>query len=138
MYHIINNIYLSNRHDAADLSLIQDNSIQIVFRLSEDDNKSLYPECIEVHNYELEDNCLFRSEMIQYSKIIKDIIDRNGSKNILIYCNEGQSRSVSAIIYYLMTTYKISFDRSLKLIKKIKPDAKPNSAFESSLKAFDP
>lgn len=138
MYHIINNIYLSNRHDAADLSLIQDNNIQIIVRLSEDDNKSLYPECIEFHNYELEDNCLFKSEMIQYSKIIKDIIDRNRSKNILIHCNEGQSRSVSAIIYYLMTTYKISFDHSLKLIKKIKPDAKPNSAFESALKAFDP
>jgi protein-tyrosine phosphatase len=150
MFHIIDNIYLSNRHDAANLQLIDSNDIQIVIRLSEDTNEvgrrpsgtfgplSIYPEAIQFYNFELEDNCLFKSEMIQYSKLIKDIIIRNKHKHVLIHCNEGQSRSVSAIIYYLMTTYKIGFDASLAWVKKMKPDAKPNSAFETVLRAFDP
>lgn len=138
MFSIIDNIYLSNLHNALDLNLIQANDIKIVIRLSEDDNKSIYPESIEFYNFELEDNCLFKGELLQYSKIIKDIVCRNKSKNILIHCNEGQSRSVSVIIYYLMTTYKIGFDLSLGLIKKIKPDVKPNPAFESILRAFEP
>lgn len=138
MIHIIDNIYLSNRHDAANMQLINSNDIQIVIRLSEDVNESIYPSTIQFHNFELEDNCLYKAEMLQYSKLIKDIVQRNKDKHILIHCNEGQSRSVSAIIYYLMTTYKIGFDASLSWIKKMKPDVKPNNAFERVLRAFEP
>jgi protein-tyrosine phosphatase len=119
------------------MQLINSNNIQIVIRLSEDDNKSIYPNAIQFYNFVLEDNCLYKAELLQYSKLIKDIVQRNSNKNILIHCNEGQSRSVSAIIYYLMTTYKLGFDASLNLIKKIKSDAKPNNSFQMALRAFE-
>lgn len=137
MYHIVDNVYLSNLHDARNMQLISANNIQIVIRLSEDDNKSIYPKAIQFYNFVLEDNCLYKAELLQYSKLIKDIVQQNSNKNILIHCNEGQSRSVSAIIYYLMTTYKIGFDTSLNLIKKIKSDVKPNNSFQMALRAFE-
>ena len=136
MYHITNNIFLSNLHDACNMNLIRSNNIQIVVRLSEDDNASIYATNIEFHNFEIEDNCLYKTELINYSKFIRGIIDNNHDKNILIHCNEGQSRSVSVILFYLMTKHKLSFDESRDFIKKIKPDIRPNDAFEQVLRTF--
>ena len=42
MYHIIDNIFLSNLRDASNIGLINQNNIKIVIRLSEDINKSIY------------------------------------------------------------------------------------------------
>lgn len=146
MKHIIDNIYLSNLQDALNVELIQKNKIKIVVRLSED---CIHPESeyyenmeppitdIEYHNYELEDNCLYTKEIIQYAKIIYQLIEKNSTKHILIHCNEGQSRSVSVIIYYLMTKYNYSFDDALKCIKNIKSDADPNYGLQRALRNFD-
>jgi protein-tyrosine phosphatase len=136
MYHIVNNIFLSNLLDAHNMKMIQDNNIQIVVRLSEDVNTSVYPTNITFYNFEIEDNCLFKTELIDYSKFIRGIIDNNPDKNILIHCNEGQSRSVSVIIFYLMTKHNLSFDQSRDHIKKIKSDIRPNDAFEQVLRTF--
>ncbi len=101
IYNIIKNIYLSNLQSALNLQLIKDVNINIICRLSEDYNKSLYPSHIEFHNYELEDNSMYTYELlITFHNIVK-IISTNKNKNILIHCNEGQSRSVSIIILYL-------------------------------------
>ncbi len=134
MFHIIDNIYLSNIHDAFNYELINKNNIQIVIRLSEDMNQSPYPKDIKYYNFEIEDNLLYKKELIEFSKLAYRIIEENPNKNILIHCNEGQSRSVSIIIYYLMTKYKYDYNTSYELVKDIKLDAKPNMAFEKVLR----
>ncbi len=134
MYHIIDNIFLSNVHDAHDMKLIDANNINTVIRLSEDDNVSPYPSNIQFYNFVMEDNALYKNELLKFSKVIKEYVLNNPTKNILIHCNEGQSRSVSVIIYYLMTTHNMSFDESKELIKSIKSDIRPNSAFENVLR----
>lgn len=145
MKHIIDSIYLSNLQDALNGDLIRKNKITIVARLSEDNKHPLAeyyenmdpPIDIEYHNYELEDNCLYTKEIIQYSKAIYKLIESNKDAHILIHCNEGQSRSVSVILYYLMTKHNYSFDNALKYIQNIKPDANPNYSFQQALRNFD-
>ena len=137
MFHILNNIYLSNHRDAHDIRLINAKKIDIVIRLSENINDSIYEDDIEFINFEIEDNCLYKTELIDFSKYIRGIITANPTKNILIYCDTGQSTSVSVIIFYMMTTYKCKFDFCRDYIKCIKPDIKPNDAFESVLRTFE-
>lgn len=143
MFRIIDNIYLSNLQDALNSGLIIKNKINIVIRLSEDDMhplveyyENMTPSInnIDYYNYVLEDNCLYANEIIQYSKEILNLIGLNSDKNILIHCNEGQSRSVSVIIYYLMKKHNYTFDDALEYIQNIKTDAKPNSAFQKKLR----
>lgn len=136
MFHIIDNIFLSNLRDASNFELINKNKIEIVIRLSEDINKSIYPSNILFYNFEIEDNLLYKKEIIEYSMEIYEIINNNKNKNILIHCNEGQSRSVSVIIFYLMTKYKYDYDKCYKGIKGIKSDINPNAAFVKSLKSY--
>lgn len=136
MYHILNNIFLSNLRDARNMKLIRANNIQIVVRLSRNNNASIYPTNIAFHNFQIEDSCSFKAELIDYSKFIRGIIDNNPDKNILIHCNEGRSRSASVIIFYLMTKHKLSFDQSWDYIKTIKSDIRPNDGFEQVLRTF--
>lgn len=135
MYHISDNIFLSNLDDALDTRLITKHKIDIVVRLSEDENKSVYPPSIRFFNFVMEDNCLFTKELLEYAEEIRKIIDANSDKNILIHCNEGKSRSVSIVAYYLMARYQWPFDRCLDHIKAIKPDVRPNDAFQKLLRA---
>lgn len=137
MYHIIDNIYQGKIHDAHNLNLIALNNIDIVVRLSEDRNDNIYGDRIQFYNFEIEDNALYKTELINYSKFIRGIIDNNRDRNILIHCNEGQSRSVSVIIFYLMTRHKLSYDESHSFIKSIKLDIRPNYAFERTLRTFE-
>jgi protein-tyrosine phosphatase len=136
MFHIIDNIYLSNLRDAENYQLINDNNIKIVIRLSEDENKSPYMNNIEFYNFEIEDNLLYKKELIDISEIVYQLIEDNKDKNILIHCNEGQSRSVSVIIYYLIRKYEYDYFKSYDLIKNIKVDAKPNMAFQKVLMSY--
>ncbi len=136
LYHIIDNIYLSNLDSALDLSRIDASHIKSVFRLSEDANNSTYPSTIEFINFELEDNFLERHLMIVIAERIYDLI-QDRSHNILIHCNMGQSRSVSVIMYYLMRKHKMNFREALNHIRSIKSDVKVNEGFERILREFD-
>jgi len=137
MYHIINNVYLSNLLDAENFSLIQTNDIKVVCRLSDDRNDSIYGTSVKFYNFECEDNIISANDMIKAAKIISSIIDKTDG-NVLVHCNEGQSRSVSVIIYYMITRYGCSFDESLAFIKNIKTDVHPNSSFEKKLRTILP
>ncbi len=133
MYHIIDNIYLSNLRDAEDIALINTNDIKVVCRLSDDHNESIYGSLVEFHNFECEDNIMAGDEMIEAADKIYHIVSQT-KDHVLIHCNEGQSRSVSVIIYYMIRKYGTSFDRALAHIKNIKHDVRPNSVFERRLR----
>jgi len=135
MYHIIDNIYLSNLLDAENFSLIKANNIGVVCRLSEDTNTSIYGSSIAFHNFEVEDNVLSVNDMIVAAKTISLLID-NTARNVLIHCNEGQSRSVSVIIYHMITKCGFSFNTALEHIKNIKSDVRPNNSFERKLRSI--
>lgn len=138
IFYIIDNIYLSNLYNASNINNILKNNINIVIRLSEDKNESPYDKNILFYNFELEDNLLYKKQIIEFSKEIYNIILNNENKNILIHCNEGQSRSVSAIIYYLCTKYKWEYFKAYDYIKNIKSDIRPNNSFIYELrKLFD-
>jgi len=133
---IIDNLFISNLQDALRVR----NEFDIVIRLSEDFNKKpISYNDIEFYNFELEDNLLFSKEIIEYSKTIYDIIETNPDKRILIHCNEGRSRSVSVIIYYICRKYHLTYEEALDIVKKKKPDIGPNDGFANALrKLFNP
>ena len=134
LYKIIDGIYLSNLHDAQNLNLIKDNKIKLVIRLSDDVfNENIYDNSIIFKNIELEDNIFSEKEMINTAKKVFNMIN-SFDENILIHCNEGKSRSVSIIIYYLIKQYNYSYDKAYNYIKNIKSDVCPNIAFQNELR----
>lgn len=128
IYHIIDNIYLSNLDSALELNKYNPDNINIIIRLSEDNNKNIYNN-IEFFNFELEDNHLYTYELLRYSNQINNIIEKNKDKKILIHCNEGKSRSVSIISLYLIIKKKFTYQDAMVYIMNIKPDININYGF---------
>lgn len=55
---------------------------------------------------------------------------------VLVHCAQGQSRSVSVIIAYLMYKYKLLYDQALHAVRRKVEGALPNSGFVEQLKVF--
>lgn len=53
---------------------------------------------------------------------------------VLVHCWAGVSRSVTVVIYYLVTTLGISVNQALEGIRKRRPIANPNRGFMEQLK----
>jgi len=62
-----------------------------------------------------------KSDISRHFSDVMNFIGKN-EKNVLIHCKMGVSRSVSFVVYYLMTKHSMSLDNSIKYI-----DAKRNS-----------
>lgn len=56
---------------------------------------------------------------------------------VFVHCAMGKSRSVAAIMVYLMEFLGISYEESLSLIRVNRPMAKPNISYEEQLKEFE-
>jgi protein tyrosine/serine phosphatase len=148
MYKIISyknvNIYLSNLEDASNLDKVKENDIKTIFRLGDlKCEKVDYGDSIVAEVFELEDNTWYVLEMFEAAtKIIHHIntlsredtgvegnIEENKGKNVLIHCNQGQSRSVTVICFLMMLNLNMTYTCSFDYIKKIKGDIRPNNRF---------
>jgi Dual specificity phosphatase, catalytic domain len=67
------------------------------------------------------------------AQFIGEALDNGGV--VLVHCWAGVSRSVTVVIYYLVTTLGISGNQALEGIRKQRPIANPNRGFMEQLKA---
>lgn len=65
-----------------------------------------------------------------------DPLNKKHQGAILIHCAQGQSRSVSIVIAYLMSRYKLSYAQSLHAVTRKVVDARPNAGFAEQLQLF--
>jgi protein-tyrosine phosphatase len=129
--HIIDNVYLGDIVSATNESIISD--IDIIINIS----NSRYKENdrITYHHIDIDDN---RNEnIVKYVDEIINIIKTNSDKKILIHCMNSVSRSVSLVLFYLMSinySLKESFDY---LKSKRSQYTKPNIGFAKQLIGYE-
>lgn len=56
--------------------------------------------------------------------------------SVLIHCAQGQSRSVTVVLAYLMYKYKLSIKQAMHAVKRKVPGAQPNVGFVEQLNVF--
>lgn len=66
---------------------------------------------------------------------INDAYDKKGK--LLIHCMWGQSRSVSCLVHFIMKKWKICYFDAKNIITYYRPEACPNSGFESQLLSLE-
>lgn len=59
-----------------------------------------------------------------------------GGGQVFVHCAMGKSRSVSAIIMYLINHRQMSYEESLQLIRLNRPMANPNLSYEKQLREY--
>jgi protein-tyrosine phosphatase len=65
---------------------------------------------------------------------VYEYIENNSGKKILIHCQAGGSRSVSAIMYYIMKKYNKTFDETYKYFISKHSNVNMNRGFIQQLK----
>jgi protein-tyrosine phosphatase len=62
---------------------------------------------------------------------------RAAGARVLVHCHAGISRSVTAVLLYLMLQYHIQLDEALEALRRIRPCVGPNAGFMACLRATD-
>lgn len=70
-----------------------------------------------------------------FAKLIRDNIRH--SKNTLVHCGKGQSRSPSIIIAYLIIYHYMTYEEAFNFVNKRRPGIRPNDGFILKLKQLE-
>ena len=132
MHHIIDNIFVGSIFSLADPKQLNVNNISTIVNLVP------IPEKIK-NNSILYYEVLFEDDptinLIPLCDKILDIIKTNNG-NILVSCMAGKSRSVSAIIYYIMQIHGYNFTQAYDLVKSKHPETRLNRGFYEQLEKY--
>ena len=139
--HIIDNIYIGNVYDAHNIDKLNKLNIKnVISAVTGFDN--IYDNSFNHLSLNLIDN--EEQNIIHYFEITNHYIDNIISKNIssdleenkqkiLIHCICGVSRSVTILLAYIIKKYNYTPQYALKLVKKKRNIANPNSNFMKQL-----
>ena len=135
--HIIDNIYLGNGNNAANINTLTKYKIDIIINVTseldnyfENDNTNNF----EYYKFELLDEK--NNDISIYFKRFITIINENKKKNIFIHCFMGSSRSAIMVLLYMIKVKKLSYEDSLKLLKEKRDIVNINVEFINQLKKF--
>lgn len=84
-----------------------------------DSNDPIIPAAIKAYNY------------------IKSVLENKPGSVFLIHCHMGISRSASVVIYYMMKKYGHDYEKSLGMLKNIRPIVRPNDSYDRQLNLVD-
>eukprot|EP01083_Nonionella_stella_P014124 39733_1 len=82
------------------------------------------------HRIEIDDQD--NENITPHLKVCYALLDKYIHKNnrkVLVHCEQGKSRSVSMVLYYLMQKHKWNVEESLKYVKNLRQTAAPNKGF---------
>ena len=129
--HVINNIYLGDITAANDPNCLK--TIDIIINIS----NSRYEQAsnIEYHHFDLEDNR--NADISQFFDKFIAIVNDSNDRHILVHCMNGVSRSVTLVLYYLMTIGMKLSDASQYLKSKRKQNTRPNIGFFKQLLSIE-
>ena len=74
---------------------------------------------------------------LHFPKIVDVIINGLEKGNMLVHCQVGMSRSVTAIISYMVAVLELTVEQSLWIIREQRPWACPNTGFMEQLKEWE-
>ena len=75
-----------------------------------------------------------REHFEEVHKFISEGLKRG---TVLVHCAQGQSRSVSILLSYLMKSKGIRYNKAFEIVKRQHPRAQPNEGFKKQLLMYE-
>jgi hypothetical protein len=96
--------------------------------------QSARPAAERCHHFELLDDA--SQAIVPAAQQVCAIIDKCllQDQSIAVYCQAGKSRSVSCVLFWLMTRRNMSFDAAMAFLRRVHPSAEPNIHFIEQLR----
>ena len=136
LYHIIDNVYLGNLAIAVNKEKLHAEGITHIISIM-NGSYSMYPDQFKYKHVHINDD-----PWLSIDKYFDDCIRfiesaKNEGGKVLVHCMCGISRSVTIIGAYMIKTYKMSFNDTIKYLKEKKQTINPNDGFILQLKKFE-
>lgn len=98
-----------------------------------------HPHSYNINYIELDIDDLPECRLNRFLSPMYEFVTKAYSNNgkILIHCIWGQSRSVSCLMYFIMTHWFLNYDNALEIIRRGRPAAYPNEGFEKQLRQIE-
>lgn len=137
--YIIDNIYLGNAYNASNWTDLEKKNIGLIINIT-NEIPNYYSNDIEYFNIEIKD--INESDLLPYlDKFIEKILafKKNNikSKNILIHCYMGSSRSASLVVAYLCKFKDMTIDTGINFVKNKREIVNINTKFVEDLKKWN-
>jgi protein tyrosine/serine phosphatase len=131
--HIIDNIYLGNGNNAANLNTLKKFNIKYIINVTQElDN--YFEQDFDYHKCNLLDEK--DNNISEYFPKLLNIFNENKDKNILVHCFMGSSRSAIVVLLYLIKIKHMDFDKSLEFLKNKRDIVNINIEFIEQLNFF--
>ena len=129
-------LYLSNASPSRNLPLLRSNSITHVLICCSEMAPS-FPDKLVYKKLNIKETFDFNisSFFDEAYEFIESGLASGGG--VLVHCVQGQSRSPTIVLSYLMRRFHLSFSSSLKIVKKNHPSTEPNVGFIEQLKQYE-
>lgn len=129
-------IYLGNASAAKNLPLLNTHSITHVLICCSEIGPS-FADKLSYKKLNIQETFDFNisSYFNEAFEFIESCLNSGGA--ILVHCVQGQSRSPTIVISYLMKKFRLSLSKALNLVKKNHSQTEPNLGFIEQLQAFE-
>lgn len=132
---ILPGLYIGSFHSVYDKKKLKSNGITRVISVIEgfvppypNDFEYLVINAIDNHN----SNLIYNFEIT--NRFINDAFEN--CEKVLVHCMAGRSRSATIVAAYMIDTFGINVDTTLKLIKTQRPIVEPNLNYKRQLRDY--
>ncbi|RKP21781.1 phosphatases II, partial [Rozella allomycis CSF55] len=133
---ILPGLWLGSERDAHDISFIKENNISFVLNVSKEAKNAFEnDDDIEYCHFDFQD--YFDQDILNYLPKCFEFLAKSRSRNALIHCTLGISRSPTIAIAYVMKVKGWRMQKSYDHVKQIRNSICPNVGFMSQLSQYE-
>ena len=137
MDQIFETLYVGGKQAASDRNLLKKHGIRFVLNVT-CQIENLFPNDFEYKRIDIQDSAYVNilNHFAEGVDFIKYALDNRDKGGILVHCMQGQSRSVSVVLAFLMKERDMPLSDALLFFKIKRPSAQPNPGFILQLEEY--
>lgn len=148
MTEILPKLYLGGAWNACNITELTMNNVGTILSMASELDKKIFPNTFRYKHIALEDDerefalpmfisaaAFLRTNLnLNLNHMVTQIKQPDG---ILVHCAMGRSRSVSAVVAYLISSFPLTAHEAITFVRKLRPSANPNPGYVSQLLAIE-
>ena len=132
--HIIDNIYLGSAYNVSSLETLNKFDIKKVLNVTKE-IPCMYPDEFEYKSIQVKDTR--DSFLANHLEEAYEFLTNDPTKNLIVHCYMGSSRSATIVIYYIMKKYGKSYSQALEFVREKRSCVNLNKNFAGELETLN-
>lgn len=130
---IVTRLYIGSRRNANDFKSLKEANVTHIVVMAKE-CKNHFVEHFTYHNFDFEDIEGQKIDLHEIADLINELVRDNA---VFVHCLEGISRSVTAVLAYLVKYRDMTLQVAYDMVLERRPIAAPNAGFLKQLCIFE-